>query len=454
MIPDGLRKITPAHPLIRWFQADDLLALRDGPGTTAARFLRRAAALALRLPARRHVLNLCEDRYHFLLGFAAALLARQVSLLPPSRSPEAMRQISRSYPDTYCLADHADLPAGLPALSIPEQAGEEAGCAAVPLIPGDQVAAIVFTSGSTGLPTAHAKTWSSLVLGAETLGRQLGFQAGLPRAILGTVPPQHMYGLETTVMLPLQWGCMTHVARPVLPADLRSALASLPAPRWLVTTPLHLRAGLEEGVALPAMEGVLSATMPLPAGVARQAEALWHAPVQEIYGCTEGGMIAMRRPAVCETWTVCPGLRILGRGGGAWVEGGHLLHPLRLADRISVLNGRNFLLHGRANDLVKIGGKRASLQALNAELIRIKGVSDGVFCVPDGETGGERLTAFAVAQGLTAAFILAELRKRIDPVFLPRPLYLVEALPRSATGKLPRESLRAFASGRLFKTAS
>jgi acyl-coenzyme A synthetase/AMP-(fatty) acid ligase len=136
------------------------------------------------------------------------------------------------------------------------------------------------------------------------------------------------------------------------------------------------------------------------------------------------------------------------------VQGGHLAGPLRLADRISLLNGREFLLHGRANDLVKIGGKRASLQALNAELTRIEGVSDGVFCLPEGEATGGRLTAFAVAKGLTPAFILAELRKRIDPVFLPRPLHLVEALPRSATGKLPRESLRAIASGRLFKTAS
>lgn len=454
MDSDGPRQGTPAYPLLRRFQPGSPLALRQGPPVTAGQFLRRALALAARLPSRRHVLNLCEDRYHFLLGFAAALLARQVSLLPPSRSSEALRQIAGKYPDTYCLADHADIPAGLPLLSLPQPFREEAGASGVPLIPAEQVAAIVFTSGSTGLPTAHAKTWRSLVCGAETLGRELGWQAGPPRAVLGTVPPQHMYGLETTVLLPLQWGCMVHVSRPVLPADLRSALASLPAPRWLVTTPLHLRACLEQGVALPPLEGAVSATMPLPSRLAWQAEALWRMPVHEIYGCTEGGMIAMRRPASRETWTVCPGLRIWSHGDSVWVQGRHVTHPLRLADRISLLNGREFLLHGRANDMVKIGGKRASLEALNAELVRIDGVLDGVFYAPDAETGGERLTAFAVAQGLTASFILAELRKRIDPVFLPRPLYLVDALPRSVTGKLPRESLRAFASGRLFRTAS
>lgn len=454
MIRDGSPNGAPAHPLLRGFQDGDILALRDGPPTTAGRFLRQAAALASRLPARRHVLNLCEDRYHFILGFAAALLAGQVSLLPPTRSAAFLRRICERYPDTYGLTDHADLPTGLTTVSLLEPVGEDAASAPVPMIPCGQVAVIVFTSGSTGHPTAHEKTWRSLVQGADTLGRQLGLQAGPPRAILGTVPPQHMYGLETTVLLPLQWGCRVHVSRPVLPADLRSALAALDAPRWLVTTPLHLRACLAEGIALPSMEGVLSATMPLPADMARDAEARWQAPVHEIYGCTEGGMIAMRRPAAGETWTVCPGLRLRRQGADVWVQGGHVAGPLRLADRISLLNGREFLLHGRANDLVKIGGKRASLQALNAELTRIKGVSDGVFCLPEGEQGEGRLTAFAVAKGLTAAFILAELRKRIDPVFLPRPLHLVDALPRSATGKLPRESLRAFASGRLFKTAS
>jgi acyl-coenzyme A synthetase/AMP-(fatty) acid ligase len=57
-----------------------------------------------------------------------------------------------------------------------------------------------------------------------------------------------------------------------------------------------------------------------------------------------------------------------------------------------------------------------------------------------------------VAPGLTASAILAELRKRVDPFFLPRPLCLVDALPRSANGKLPRESLRALSASPLLKT--
>jgi acyl-coenzyme A synthetase/AMP-(fatty) acid ligase len=54
-----------------------------------------------------------------------------------------------------------------------------------------------------------------------------------------------------------------------------------------------------------------------------------------------------------------------------------------------------------------------------------------------------RLAAFVVAPGLTSEFILAALRQRIDPAFLPRPLCLVDALPRNATGKLTRARLDA-----------
>jgi 3-hydroxymyristoyl/3-hydroxydecanoyl-(acyl carrier protein) dehydratase len=46
-----------------------------------------------------------------------------------------------------------------------------------------------------------------------------------------------------------------------------------------------------------------------------------------------------------------------------------------------------------------------------------------------------------VAPALSREALLQALRQRIDPVFLPRPLVFVDALPRNTTGKLPREAL-------------
>jgi 3-hydroxymyristoyl/3-hydroxydecanoyl-(acyl carrier protein) dehydratase len=90
----------------------------------------------------------------------------------------------------------------------------------------------------------------------------------------------------------------------------------------------------------------------------------------------------------------------------------------------------------------------------------IPGVLDGAFFLPDaeqssgtgvtgstGSTGVSRLTAAVVAPSLGVAQLTEQLRQRIDPVFLPRPLLLVDRLPRNATGKLPYHALQALVGG-------
>src|SRR5262249_26671347 len=70
----------------------------------------------------------------------------------------------------------------------------------------------------------------------------------------------------------------------------------------------------------------------------------------------------------------------------------------------------------------------------------------GVFVMPEERiTETTRLLAFAIAPGVSRETVLAALRQRIDAAFMPRPLYLVDALPRNSVGKLPREALRQLA---------
>jgi acyl-coenzyme A synthetase/AMP-(fatty) acid ligase len=433
--------VSSGLPLLAGFAHESEIGYQHGAAIAAPRFCAAAHELAALLPKKRYVLNLCEDRLNFMLGFAAALIARQVSLLPPSRAAGAVRDIHAAYPEVYCLADHNDLPAGLPALMIPAwREGLEARD--VPEISAEQIALIAFTSGSTGRPQPHAKTWGSLAVTGRALAKRLGIVPGADCAVLGTVPPQHMYGLETTIMLPMQAGVRVHAARPLLPADIGEALAELPGARWLATTPAHLRACIGEHAALSGLAGVICATMPLSLELVNRVECSWGATIHEIYGCTEAGTVALRRPAQSSIWRVCEGMRVRQEGEVAWVAGGHLDQALQLPDRIEVLSDELFILHGRPGDMAKIAGKRASLEALNNELLRIPGVQDGVFFVSDTAGEGEaRLAALVVAPKLTRSAILRALRTRIDSAFLPRPLLLVEALPRNATGKVPQEGL-------------
>lgn len=404
------------------------------------------------MPAGGHVINVCVDRYRFAVGLAACLLARRICLLPPTRTPEVIRQLAAFAPDVFCLTDEDDCDVALPQVHFPSRAasGEDVGGLwRVPEIDTEQVAAYVFTSGSTGVPVPYPKTWGKLVRCIRDGAARLGFVDGRSHAVLATVPPQHMYGFESSVLLALQSGGALCAERPFYPADVCSALEALPRPRTLISTPIHLRALLASQTELPPVDLIVSATAPLPQELAREAEHRFQAQLLEIYGSTESGQLATRRTARDEEWSLWPGVCLTVEEGRAWARGGHLEQPTPMCDELQPIDAQRFLLGGRLADLVNIAGKRSSLSYLTHQLNSIEGVEDGVFFFPEephpSEAGVARVAAAVVAPTLDAVRLTEALRQRIDPVFMPRPLLIVERLPRNSTGKLPREALRSLA---------
>jgi acyl-coenzyme A synthetase/AMP-(fatty) acid ligase len=270
----------------------------------------------------------------------------------------------------------------------------------------------------------------------------LGLKTSDQVTVVATVPHHHMYGLEASMMLPLQHGMSFHVRRPLFPEDVRLALADVPSPRMLVTTPLHIRACVTARSRLPPVECILSATAPLSRSLAKQAETLFQTTVYEVYGFTEAGSVATRRTVTENAWHVLDGITLLQESAGCSLQAPYLLGPIPFPDLVSLQKPDRFLLQGRGEDLVNIGGHRGSLTDLSQKLNEIEGVQDGVFFLPDDTgTSVTRLIAFVVAPGKAAEHILSTLRTVIDPVFLPRPLHLVPRLPRNETGKLTRDAL-------------
>lgn len=431
-------------PLVSGRGPDDVLAWRPEGPVSVREFVFQAQTLAVQLPAGRWVINLCEDRYRFAVSFAACLLAGKTSLQPSSQSTETLRQLAADYPEAWCLVDGSTAVGDLFALQYPEFAvscGDE--WVAMPTVPAEHVAAILFTSGSTGVPQPHEKTWGKLVSNGQSEARGLGLNAH-PCAIVGTVPAQHSYGFESTFLLALHGGCSFWSGKPFYPQDVAQALQSVPQPRMLVTTPYHLSAIMASQVTLPVVDGVLSATAPLSMDLAQQVEARTQAPVREIYGSTESSALACRRTIQGDVWQLLPGVLLEHEDEVTYAMGGHVEGRVPLSDVIELLPGEQFLLHGRVADLVNIAGKRTSLAYLNHQLLAIDGVQDGAFFLPgeDSPDGVIRLTAFVVAPTLTRATLLKAMRQRIDPVFLPRPLVWVDALPRNSFGKLPRSALQ------------
>ena len=428
-------------PLINGFDSGAVFAHQENRPIRVGEFLSDVGRLAGSLPDRRFVLNLCTDRYHFSVGFAAAMLRGQASLLPPNSTPDLIARLNRQYGEMYCLTDGTE-PTGLRTIVYRRAPGDERLEPSVPLVPEKQVAAVIFTSGSTGQPVPHDQTWGALVGSAVAGIDRLGLRALRGMSMLGTVPPQHMFGLEATVLMAMQGGLTMYAGRPFFAADICAELDALPRPRGLVTTPVHLRVLLAEPGELPPLNFLLCATAPLSPQLAAEAERRFRIPLQEIYGCTETGKIATRRPVRTQEWQLLPGVVLAQKEGGTWVKGGHIEKEVLLGDVIELQGKDRFLLHGRTSDLINIAGKRTSLAALNYHLNSIDGVRDGAFVMPEEEDGTvTRLMAFVVAPGLDGEAILAALRQRIDSAFLPRPLCFVDSLPRGETGKLPRVAL-------------
>lgn len=417
---------------------------RDGP-ISAATFAAHVRALAERLPEARGAVNLCEDRYRFLVAFCAAALRGQTTLLPPSRAPAAIDDVLAQHPDSYCLGDVALDPVPPRYLRLPDPLPLREG---LPLaMAADALAAIGFTSGSTGQPKPNPKRWGAFATSTRqnlcALADLLAADAVTP--VVATVPPQHMYGMEMSVLLPVLAPVAVHAARPFFPEDVAAALRDAARPALLVTTPVHLRALVASGVALPAIAGIVSATAPLSRELATQAEARFHCEVRELFGATETCVIARRRTALESAWTPLPGVRLAPQPGGTAVHAAHLPEPVTLADIVELQPDGRFELRGRNADLLEVAGKRASLADLTRRLLAIPGVEDGIVFQSDaGRDGGVgRIAALVVAPTRSEADILEALRRCIDPVFLPRPLRRVDALPRNETGKLPRAALEA-----------
>ena len=425
-----------------------VIAWRDGRAVTVGQFLADVNALAARLPAAQAAVNLCEDRYAFLVAFVALLTRGQTSLLPPSRAAHAIDETLAAHPDSYTLGD-ADLDPAPPGYLRFTANAENTFANPAMLIPGTALAAIGYTSGSTGVPRANPKLWDKLAISTRHNDALLRALAGGDYHVVATVPPQHMYGLEFSVLLPLFGHAAVCASKPFFAADIAVSLQQLPEPRILVTTPVHLRALLDSGHPLPRISGIVSATAPLSRDLALAVEARYGAPVQEVFGSTETCVIAHRRTAHEDAWTPYVGVTLQPQPDGTRIEAPQLVQPVVLADIVELLDDGRYRLCGRNTDLLEIAGKRASLGDLTHKLLGVPGVRDGVVFQMD-ETdamGVSRIAALVVAPGLDAGTILDALRREIDPVFLPRPLKLVDALPRSETGKLPRAALFAALAG-------
>ena len=308
--------------------------------------------------------------------------------------------------------------------------------------------ACLATSGSTGYAKIVLKTFGRLIGEMHSLNSL--FRPGDERVqIITTLPFEHMYGYVYGCFWPLFSGLSVPEERITLPAQLRQELSRGTGPVWLVTTPLHLSVFSEAAVRTDRVTRVFSATSVLANETAAKAYECFGTAVTDIYGSTETGTIGWR-PCKGEpsSWQCIPGRGLREVAEGRFqLECADFDEPEPISDVLEFISAERFNVLGRAADLVKVAGKRTSLSALNGALLEVPGVRDGAYWMPEHQDEGSNLTrpvAFVVMRdGVRSEEVLAHLRTRVDPVFLPRPLFVVPSMNRNSVGKLPLETLRS-----------
>jgi acyl-coenzyme A synthetase/AMP-(fatty) acid ligase len=263
--------------------------------------------------------------------------------------------------------------------------------------------------------------------------------------MLSTTPPQHMFGLETSVIWPYISNLVMVNQRPFYPEDIRLAVESMPYPVVLCSTPTHLRACVHSAGAWTNLAKIICSTAPLSAVLAKEVEDVMGADLHELYGSTETLSYASRRTSQQSVWTPYPGVKLEIQAKVTRLKATYLQQTVILDDVLELQPDDKFKVIGRATDLVKIGGKRASMTELNQRLQAIPGVVDGCFFRIEHLDTEQRLGAIVVSK-LKAEIITTTLKQHLDEVFLPRHVYYTDKIPRNSMGKLSDLELKGLIS--------
>lgn len=444
--------------LATWLNDERVIAYDRSHRVTTRAALASIAALRAQLGTAQRVALVLDSPYSFALAFMAVLSLGQRPVILGHHNPsllstqhELFDLVLTDLPTLPSLAQAAGL--NLPVLEIGSLVREP------PVLSEDELAATksalsliaassvfeLYTSGSTGSPKAVLKTVGEMEAEARVLAQLLGTELD-GATLLTTVFPYHMYGLTFSVFLPWSTGTVLYLPQ----IHYTEELAALPTGRYvLISSPAFLKR-LDFKLKAPTLSAIISAGGPLAAEIRAQLKAWSGVSATEIYGSTEAGVMAHRQDVSDEapftlfsdvTCEVSPERTIL--------HSGHVATSLTLDDRIELVGLRRIKLLGRSDRIVKIEEKRVSLNAIEAALQQLPGVSGAAACVVKRD-GRDLIGAALVTDQVTAPEHISgkeylalrrQLTAQLEPHALPRILVKVPALPENAMGKRDSRAL-------------
>jgi acyl-CoA synthetase (AMP-forming)/AMP-acid ligase II len=410
-----------------------------------------------------------EDEFRFYLEDTNA----KVLLLPPEGIDEARRAAGDKVPVLGVEMDAAGV------VSLSGSPGSQA--VAEPAL--DDVALILHTSGSTGRPKRVPLSHANLSISARNVARSYGLSAS--DVSLCVMPLFHVHGLVASTLATLATGGTVVVPQKFSPLSFWRVARDHSATWYSAVPTIHqlLLARAEKGAARPAgaekLRFIRSCSASLPPQVMHDLEAAFGAPVLEAYGMTEAAHQMASNP-------LPPAARLpgsVGRGTDVRIsimdtEGKHLPagergevviqgpnvtkgyenNPeanatsftdgwFRTGDQ-GVLDENGYLtLTGRLKEMINRGGEKISPREIDEVLLAHPAVAEAVcFGTPHPTWGEEVAAAVTTREATTEQELLAFCKERLADFKRPKQIHIVEAIPRTATGKIQRRVVaQAFA---------
>jgi len=419
-------------------------------GTTLAEVAQLAAGLR-QLGAAGPVPSVCvasADRLHVVAAMVAALSGAIEVVFPSTLTAEAVAATHRARAFSHWLGP-ADWTSALSVIPAQRSLAEDsrANDRSFALADVDLARVFLQTGGSTGEPQLWPKTARNLL--DEVAAQAQGLRIGPDDHILSTVPPHHIYGLLFSVLLPLCAGATVERKSPFYPQEIAESIGRTGA-TVLITTPAHLRSLTAVVPASHRLRLVLSSGAPLLVADATSFAASAGIWPLEVYGSTETGGIAVRRQDVPNCpWSAMPAVECrvedetleVRSAFVSQTEGGDRGQFFRTADLAEIVADGRFNLMGRSDGIVKVGGQRVSLLAVENALAALEGVSDAVVLgLPSASGRGQEIVALA-ASSRPADEVVRELRAKLPSPSWPRRLRTAPSIPTTPSGKRDRSAI-------------
>ncbi|MFI8518783.1 4-coumarate--CoA ligase family protein [Streptomyces sp. NPDC085481] len=507
----------PIHDAVlgRAAEFGDTPALIDGAGELTLTYgqvdafhRRIAAGLAEAGVRKGDVLALhSPNTVLFPVAFYAATRAgASVTTVHPLATPEefakqlrdsSARWIVTVSPLLATARAAAELAGGVEEVFVCDTAPEADGCrslqsflgstAAEPALafdPDEDVAALPYSSGTTGVPKGVMLTHASIATNLAQLEPLIPMAPG--ERILAVLPFFHVYGLTALMNAPLRRGA-TVVVLPRFELD--GFLAAIEQHRieaLYVAPPIVLALAKHPAVAdydLSSLRYIVCSAAPLDAALAEACSArLGLPPIRQAYGMTELSPathvvpLSVEDPPPGTVGKLLPATRMRlvslddpardaapGEEGeiafrGPQVMKGYLGRPeataamvdedgwLHTGDVGRVDEDGWLYVVDRVKELIKYKGFQVAPAELEALLLTHEGIADAAVIGVGDADGGEIPKAFVVrqpaAKELSPDEVIGFVAERVAPYKKIRQVEFIDTVPRAASGKILRRELR------------